>query len=161
MSCPSSAVGASVVHPSTDYVFDGTNEEGYVESDAVNPISGYGRSKLAGEREVEAANPRHWIVRSSWLFGVNGRNFVDTMLGLAQDRDEVVVVLDRCTDDTRAIAQRYTDRLIDGAQRIASKTAFRASSGIGVLLYFLILLRLIIASITSIFSFSFLITDNF
>ena len=89
--------------------------EGYVESDAVGPISGYGRSKLAGEREVAAANPRHWIVRSSWLFGVNGRNFVETMLGLAQDREEVVVVRDQigCPTYTGHLAAGLV-RLLDG-----------------------------------------------
>jgi dTDP-4-dehydrorhamnose reductase len=109
------AVGASVVHPSTDYVFDGSKEEGYVESDVVAPISGYGRSKLAGEREVASANPRHWIVRSSWLFGVHGRNFVETMLGLAQDRDEVVVVRDQvgCPTYTGHLAAGLV-RLLDG-----------------------------------------------
>jgi dTDP-4-dehydrorhamnose reductase len=109
------AVGASVVHPSTDYVFDGSKEDGYVESDDVAPISGYGRSKLAGEREVAAANPRHWIVRSSWLFGIHGRNFVETMLGLAQDRDEVVVVRDQvgCPTYTGHLAAGLV-RLLDG-----------------------------------------------
>ena len=111
------AVGASVVHPSTDYVFDGSKGDGYVESDDVAPISGYGRSKLAGEREVAAANPRHWIVRSSWLFGVHGRNFVETMLGLAQDRDEVVVVRDQvgCPTYTGHLAEGLV-RLLDGDQ---------------------------------------------
>ena len=109
------AVGAAVVHPSTDYVFDGTNEHGYVESDRVNPISAYGRSKLVGEREVAAFNPRHWIVRSSWLFGVNGRNFVETMLGLARDREEVVVVRDQigCPTYTGHLAAGLV-RLLDG-----------------------------------------------
>jgi dTDP-4-dehydrorhamnose reductase len=103
------------VHPSTDYVFDGTKEQGYVESDRVNPISAYGRSKLVGEREVAAFNPRHWIVRSSWLFGINGRNFVETMLGLAQDREEVVVVRDQigCPTYTGHLAAGLV-RLLDG-----------------------------------------------
>lgn len=111
----SAAVGAAVVHPSTDYVFDGTKEQGYVESDRVNPISAYGRSKLVGEREVAAFNPRHWIVRSSWLFGIHGRNFVETMLGLAQDREEVVVVRDQigCPTYTRHLAAGLV-RLLDG-----------------------------------------------
>ena len=105
----------SVVYPSTDYVFDGTKEDGYVESDEVGPISAYGQSKLAGEREVAAANPRHFIVRSSWLFGVHGRNFVDTMLGLAEDHDEVVVVRDQvgCPTYTGHLAAGLV-RLLDG-----------------------------------------------
>ena len=78
-------------------------------------MSAYGRSKLVGEREIAAFNPRHWIVRSSWLFGVNGRNFVETMLGLAQDREEVVVVRDQigCPTYTGHLAAGLV-RLLDG-----------------------------------------------
>jgi dTDP-4-dehydrorhamnose reductase len=76
------AVGAFVVQPSTDYVFDGEKREPYVESDPTGPRSAYGRSKLAGEWTVAEANPRHAIVRTSWLFGVHGKSFPDTMLGL-------------------------------------------------------------------------------
>ncbi len=85
-------VGAKIVHVSTDYVFDGSKRAPYVESDLPNPGSAYGRSKLAGETSVAVANPRHFIVRSAWLFGPGGRNFVDTMLHLAEDRSEVLVV---------------------------------------------------------------------
>jgi dTDP-4-dehydrorhamnose reductase len=104
--------GAAVIHPSTDYVFDGTRAEGYVESDAVGPLSSYGRSKLEGERLVAAANPRHFIVRSAWLFGVAGRNFVDTMLRLADDMDHVVVVRDQIGCPT------YTGHLAEGLVRL-------------------------------------------
>ena len=109
------AVGAPVVYPSTDYVFDGGKEEGYVESDTVGPLSAYGRSKLAGEQATAAADPRHWIVRSSWLFGVHGGNFVETMLGLGRDRDEVVVVRDQigCPTYTAHLAAGIV-RLLDG-----------------------------------------------
>jgi dTDP-4-dehydrorhamnose reductase len=104
-----------VIYPSSDYVFDGTREDGYVESDDPNPISAYGQSKLAGEDQTAAANPRHFIVRSSWLFGVNGRNFVDTMLGLADTQEEVVVVRDQvgCPTYTGHLAQGLI-RLLDG-----------------------------------------------
>ena len=85
------ALGAPVVYFSTDYVFDGKKREPYVESDEPAPLSAYGRSKLAGEREVE----RGWIVRSSWLFSSGGHNFVQTMLRLASERDEVEVVDDQ------------------------------------------------------------------
>jgi dTDP-4-dehydrorhamnose reductase len=89
-------VGAHVVHVSTDYVFDGAANEPYTEESAVNPLSAYGRSKLAGERAVATFAPDgHAIVRSSWLFGVHGRNFVDTMLRLGRERDEVTVVDDQ------------------------------------------------------------------
>jgi dTDP-4-dehydrorhamnose reductase len=79
------AVGAFVVQPSTDYVFDGTKREPYVESDPTGPRSAYGRSKLAGEHATAQVNPRHAIVRTSWLFGMDGKNFVETMLGLSGD----------------------------------------------------------------------------
>lgn len=76
------AVGAFVVQPSTDYVFDGEKREPYIETDATGPRTAYGRSKLAGEWTVAEANPRHAIVRTAWLFGVHGKNFADTMLRL-------------------------------------------------------------------------------
>jgi len=88
-------VDAAIVHVSTDYVFDGTSPVPYVESDPPAPRTAYGRSKLMGEEEVAAENPRSVIVRSSWLFGVGGRNFADTMLRLAAERDEVAVVDDQ------------------------------------------------------------------
>jgi dTDP-4-dehydrorhamnose reductase len=75
----------TVVYVSTDYVFDGRGHRPYVESDPVGPLSAYGRSKLAGERATAEANPRHFVVRSSWLFGPGGRNFVETMLGLGPE----------------------------------------------------------------------------
>jgi dTDP-4-dehydrorhamnose reductase len=106
---------AAVIHPSTDYVFDGSRAEGYVESDPVGPLSSYGRSKLEGERQVAAANEHHFIVRSSWLFGIAGRNFVDTMLRLAEDMDQVVVVRDQigCPTYTGHLAEGLV-RLLDG-----------------------------------------------
>jgi dTDP-4-dehydrorhamnose reductase len=85
------ALDAPVVYFSTDYVFDGTKREPYVESDEPRPLSVYGRSKLAGEQEVREG----WIVRSSWLFGWTGNNFVRTMLELGRERDEVSVVADQ------------------------------------------------------------------
>jgi dTDP-4-dehydrorhamnose reductase len=78
------AAGA-VVYVSSDYVFDGLKREPYLESDPVRPLSSYGRSKLEGERATAAANPRHFIVRSAWLFGPGGPNFVDTMLRLGPE----------------------------------------------------------------------------
>jgi dTDP-4-dehydrorhamnose reductase len=92
--------GARIVHVSTDYVFDGRKSSGYVEGDEPGPLSAYGRSKLAGERAVAAAAEDHAIVRTAWLFGAGGRNFVDTVLGLAQDRDELRVVDDQVGSPT-------------------------------------------------------------
>ena len=77
---------------STDYVFDGRKRSPYVESDGPNPISAYGRTKLHGEA---AAGPRAWVIRTSWLFGSTGHNFVRTMLRLGAERDEVAVVDDQ------------------------------------------------------------------
>jgi dTDP-4-dehydrorhamnose reductase len=109
------SLNVPVIYPSSDYVFDGSRGDGYVESDRTNPLSAYGQSKLAGEEQTAAANPRHFIVRSSWLFGVNGRNFVDTMLGLADTQDEVVVVRDQigCPTYTGHLGAGLV-RLLDG-----------------------------------------------
>jgi dTDP-4-dehydrorhamnose reductase len=85
------ALGAPVVYFSTDYVFDGSKAEPYVESDEPRPLSAYGRTKLGGEREVREG----WIVRSSWLFGWTSKNFVRTMLELGSKQDEVAVVDDQ------------------------------------------------------------------
>jgi dTDP-4-dehydrorhamnose reductase len=85
-------LGALLVHYSTDYVFDGRKREPYVESDGPNPLSAYGRSKLHGEA---AAGERAWILRSSWLFGPTGHNFVRTMLRHGRELDEVAVVDDQ------------------------------------------------------------------
>src|SRR5215212_5407531 len=88
------AAAPYVVHVSSDYVFDGTASEPYAEGDPTGPRTAYGRSKLAGEHAVAAAGD-HAIVRSAWLFGVHGKNFVATMLRLAEDRDEVDVAADQ------------------------------------------------------------------
>jgi dTDP-4-dehydrorhamnose reductase len=111
------SVDASVVLPSTDYVFDGTGERPYVESEPTNPQSAYGRTKLAGEQEAAAANPRHFVVRTSWLFGVGGRNFVETMLSLA-DSGIVTVVRDQVGSPT------YTGHLAEGLLRLAATRAY-------------------------------------
>ena len=96
------ALGVALVHVSTDYVFDGVapldtagTPRPYVESDPTGPRSVYGSTKLEGEKQVLAASPRHTVARSAWLFGVGGRNFVATMLGLAQEHEAVQVVTDQ------------------------------------------------------------------
>jgi dTDP-4-dehydrorhamnose reductase len=100
------AIGVRVIQISTDYVFDGKKREPYVESDPVGANGVYGRSKLAGEFAVAEANPRHLIVRTSWLYGLGGKNFVETMLGLAAERSELLVVNDQigCPTYTRQLA---------------------------------------------------------
>jgi dTDP-4-dehydrorhamnose reductase len=88
-------VGARIVHVSTDYVFDGSKREPWLESDQVAPLGVYGESKLVGEQAVADVTDAHAIVRTAWLFGAGGKNFVDTMLALAAERDEVSVVTDQ------------------------------------------------------------------
>jgi dTDP-4-dehydrorhamnose reductase len=105
-------VGASVVYPSTDYVFDGSKLEPYVESDEPRPESVYAQSKLAGERVTAGAGPRHFVVRSAWLFGVAGANFVATMLRLGSEHGEVVVVRDQVGSPT------YAGHLADAIVRL-------------------------------------------
>ena len=101
------AVGARLLHVSTDYVFDGTKGAPYVESDAPGPLNVYGASKLAGEHLVRAQCAAHAIVRTSGLYGLypclgKGTNFVETMLALARDRDRVRVVCDERLSPTFA-----------------------------------------------------------
>jgi dTDP-4-dehydrorhamnose reductase len=107
--------GARVVQVSTDYVFDGGKREPWVESDPVAPICAYGRSKLAGEEQVAAATADHAIVRTAWLFGAGGRNFVDTMLALGEERDEVSVVTDQVGSPTWTC--HLADALVEMAER--------------------------------------------
>lgn len=96
------AVGIPLIHVSTDYVFPGTQKGERVETDDVAPLSAYGRSKLAGERAVMATNPKHHIVRTAWLYGYEGKNFVKTMLSLAKNHDQVTVVDDQWGNPTNA-----------------------------------------------------------
>jgi dTDP-4-dehydrorhamnose reductase len=108
-------LGAPLVYFSSDYLFDGRKGSPYVESDAPNPLSAYGRSKLHGEA---AAGERAWIVRSSWLFAETGHNFVRTMLRLAEERDEVAVV-----DDQRG-APTYAAHLAGATRELVDTRDF-------------------------------------
>lgn len=89
-----SQIGAKLIHYSTDYVFEGT-KQGYIESDNPNPINAYGKSKLRGEQEIAKNTDNFIIIRTSWLFGKNGKNFVDTMLRLSPQMEKVKVVNDQ------------------------------------------------------------------
>jgi dTDP-4-dehydrorhamnose reductase len=99
----SAAMGLPIIHLSTDYVFDGTSPHPYDEADPTAPMSAYGRSKLAGETAVAAANPRHAILRTAWVYSPFGHNFVKTMLRLGENRNEVAVVTDQHGTPTYAI----------------------------------------------------------
>lgn len=101
LAAAAAAGGSHLIHVSSDYVFDGGKREPYVESDRVEPLSAYGRSKLAGEREVaESAPDSHTIVRSAWLFGAGGRCFPTTIMNLAREREQLQVVDDQVGSPT-------------------------------------------------------------
>jgi dTDP-4-dehydrorhamnose reductase len=110
-------VDAKLIYPSTDYVFDGTGGP-YGESDDPDPINAYGATKLGGERATALVNRRSFIVRTSWLFGPSGGNFVETMLRLGQGGGPVVVVHDQVGSPT------YTGHLAVGLLRLAESSAY-------------------------------------
>lgn len=95
-------VGAKIIYMSTDYVFDGTKEGAYTEEDKPNPKSQYGLTKLLGEEEVKR-NPNHFITRISWVFGINGNNFIKTMLRLSDSHDKLTVVADQIGSPTYTV----------------------------------------------------------
>jgi dTDP-4-dehydrorhamnose reductase len=97
------ALGARLIHLSTDYVFSGDKAGPYVETDAVGPLGAYGRSKLAGEQAVRQANPGALILRTAWVFSPFGTNFVNTMLRIGRERPQVRVVDDQVGNPTSAL----------------------------------------------------------
>jgi dTDP-4-dehydrorhamnose reductase len=108
-------IGAYLVYVSTDYVFDGTKREPYVETDPPNPINHYGESKLQGERYVQNLAARHAIVRTSWLFGPCGKNFVDTIVSRASQGKALKVVNDQMGRPT------YTMDLANGIRQVVER----------------------------------------
>jgi dTDP-4-dehydrorhamnose reductase len=96
------AIGAKVLHVSTDYVFDGTNHSPYVESDPVCPVSVYGKTKLEGEQVLMAACPESVILRTSWLYSTFGNNFVKTMIKFGKEREKLTVIFDQVGTPTYA-----------------------------------------------------------
>ena len=100
-------LGAALVHYSTDYVFDGEKQEAYTEEDSPNPLSVYGRTKLAGDEAIQSTGLPHLIFRTAWVYGLKGKNFLLTMQRLAKERDELKIVDDQIGSPTwsRTIAQ--------------------------------------------------------
>ena len=100
-------LGAALIHYSTDYVFDGKKQEPYTEEDPPNPQSVYGRTKLAGDEAIQSTGLPHFIFRTSWVYGLKGKNFLLTMQRLAKERDELKIVDDQIGSPTwcRTIAQ--------------------------------------------------------
>ena len=98
------AIDALLIHFSTDYVFDGEKPAPYVESDAPNPLSVYGRSKLEGDRAIAASGCRHFIFRTSWVYGPTGRNFLHAILAAAKTKPELRVVNDQHGAPTSSVA---------------------------------------------------------
>ncbi len=96
------AIGACILSFSTDFVFDGRHDAPYVETDATNPLSAYGRSKAAGEAAVAGVCPRHLLLRTSWVFGSHGSNFVKTILRIAAERETLRVICDQRGTPTSA-----------------------------------------------------------
>ena len=93
-------IDAKMLYISTDYVFDGTKDGFYEVDDEPNPINVYGKTKLAGEKVVQGILEKYFIVRISWVFGINGNNFVKTMLSLGKERGELSVVADQVGSPT-------------------------------------------------------------
>lgn len=111
-------LGALLIHYSTDYVFDGTKVSPYVETDTPNPQSVYGKTKLAGDQAIVASGCKHIILRTSWVYGVHGANFIKTILRLAKEREELRIVADQygaptwarlLATSTAKVIERYSD----------------------------------------------------
>lgn len=121
--------GTLLIHYSTDYVFDGTKEEPYVESDTPNPINNYGRTKLAGEQAIQAVDSDHLILRTTWVYASRGHNFLRTVLRLAQEREELRMIADQIGAPTwaRPIAET-TAHII--RQALNEKQSGRFESGL-------------------------------
>lgn len=120
-------IDARVVHVSTDYVFDGTKDTPWVETDRTAPLGAYGRTKLAGELQLAHTCSEHAIVRTAWLFGAGGPNFCDTMLSLAAERDEVAVVTDQVGSPTWT--GHLSPALIELAERRGDVGIFHGAGG--------------------------------
>ena len=111
-------IGAKLIHYSTDYIFSGKNKSGYKENSRSNPVNAYGRSKLIGEQAIKKYCERYYIIRTSWLYGRGGKNFVDTMLDIGAKNKEIKVVEDQFGKPTYTLdLAKRTRKLIEGDSR--------------------------------------------
>ncbi len=119
-------LNASIVHYSTDYVFDGTKVSPYTEDDEPNPLNVYGRTKLAGERAIQSAGAPYIIIRTSWVYGIRGKNFLLTILKLACERQELNIV------DDQIGAPTWSRMIAEATSQILAQThlQFRGREGI-------------------------------
>lgn len=124
-------LGAAMIHYSTDYVYDGSKLSAYIEQDATNPLGVYGASKLAGEDAIRASGVAHLIFRTSWVYGMRGKNFLLTMLRLMQERDQLRVVSDQIGAPTwcRSIADA-TAHVVAQARCSSSANWWQENSGV-------------------------------
>jgi dTDP-4-dehydrorhamnose reductase len=126
LAAAAAAVGSPIVHYSTDYVYDGRKAGPYFEDDQPNPLSAYGRSKLLGDRNVQLNNPKHLILRTSWVFGPNGKNFVRTVVAAARDRKPLRVVIDQrgrpsYTRDLSELTMQLVERGCTGLYHVTNE----------------------------------------
>jgi dTDP-4-dehydrorhamnose reductase len=131
MALEAQKLGALFVHYSTDYVFDGKATQPYRESDAVAPVSAYGRTKEEGERLIRESGVNHLILRTAWVYGVRGKNFLLTMLRLAKERDRLRVVGDQIGSPTwsRLIAEATASLVLKTAEAPVAETLNLTSLG--------------------------------
>ena len=115
LSIAATEADAKMIHVSTDYVFEGNGTRPYTEFDAPNPVSAYGKTKLEGENFVKEFAKKHFILRTAWLYG-DGKNFVKTMLALAENHDELNVVCDQVGTPTSAVELAKMIRYLEGTE---------------------------------------------
>ena len=115
LSIATTEVDAKMIHVSTDYVFEGNGTRPYTEFDAPNPVSAYGKTKLEGENFVKEFAKKHFILRTAWLYG-DGKNFVKTMLALAENHDELNVVCDQVGTPTSAVELAKMIHYLEGTE---------------------------------------------
>lgn len=130
MAAEAKLLGAAMVHYSTDYVFDGSKAGAYVETDPTGPINVYGQTKLEGELAIAAAGVPHLILRTSWVYGMRGKNFLLTMLRLAKEREELRVVSDQHGAPTWSRTIADTTALVLAQARAGGPGWWQANSGI-------------------------------